>query len=108
MKNNFKLGDKVSYNIISQKVKINYPPDSYDKEITHNRRVPFKLDKRRFGIVAGRRKLTFETTFEILINENSYLYIDTLNQDFQFAYLIAYDLGKTNFVLAKDLKEENK
>ena len=76
------------------------------------RRESIKLDKERVGYIAGRRRFTFRTYFQVeFMDEDSELqpdeWVDIIKQEYGFAYLIAYDMGKTNYALEEDLKEVN-
>lgn len=111
----FKLGQKVKYKRINKKIKMNEHYltkedfcDDEKKEL--NRREFIELDNERIGYIAGRRKFTFRTTFQVAdvydadepTNDE---FVDIVEQDYKFTYLVAYDMGKTNYVLEKDLRE---
>lgn len=67
------------------------------------------LNKERVGYIMGRRKLVFKTIFSV--NDDNYdddhniiEFVDIERQEYRFVYLIAYNMGKTNYVLEEDLK----
>lgn len=60
----------------------------------------------------GRRRLTFRTIFAVETDngdefEPATEWVDIKRQEYGFAYLVAYSMGKTDYVLEKDLKETN-
>jgi len=111
----FKLSQKVRYKRISKKIEINMQyfdvPDfeqGEEKELA--RREFVELDKERIGYIMGRRKLAFKTIFSVNSNDydddyNIIEFVDIERQEYKFAYLIAYNMGQTNYVLEEDLKE---
>ena len=114
----FRLGQKVKYKRISKKIEIDRQfwvsedfKEGEEKKL--ERREFIELDKERTGYIMGRRKLTFNTIFSV--NNDNYdddhNIIDFVNierQEYKFAYLVAYNMGKTDYVLEGDLKNENK
>lgn len=110
----FKLGQKVKYKRISKKIEINMQyfdvPDfeqGEEKELA--RREFIELEKERTGYIVGRRKLVFKTIFSV--NNDNYdddsniiEFVDIKRQEYGFAYLVAYGMGQTNYVLEEDLK----
>lgn len=117
--NRMKLGQKVKYKQIVRKRSCEYEDyieiddfeDDDDKKIL--KRVDIvDLEKERIGFVAGRRKIVFETIFELDIYPGDYdgereESIEIAEQKYKQVYLVAYDMGKTNYVLEKDLEEIN-
>ena len=56
----------------------------------------------------GRRKLVFNTVFEAAREEGDYMtpdaeWVKIKRQDMRFAYVVAYNMGKTDYVLEGDL-----
>jgi len=113
----FKLGQRVRYRRITKKIEINQKYWEFDdfkeyEEKVLRRRELVYLDKKRIGYIVGRRKLVFYTIFEAVREEGDFLepgaeWVKIKRQEYGFAYLIAYTMGKTNYVLEKDLKEIN-
>ncbi|MCK4447007.1 MAG: hypothetical protein KAW56_07990 [Candidatus Marinimicrobia bacterium] len=113
----FKLGQKVGYRRISRKIEINmqyWTADNFgeDEEKILRRREFVCLDKKRIGYIMGRRRLTFRTIFAVETDsgvefEPATEWVDIKRQEYGFAYLVAYSMGKTDYVLEKDLKETN-
>lgn len=116
VKMKFKLGQEVKYRKISKKIKINrhfWTPEDFeqDEEKILERRELIELDKGRIGYIAGRRKLVFQTIFSLNYDsydvDNDILgFVDIVRQEEKFAYLVAYTMGKTNYVLEEDLNKE--
>ena len=111
----FKLGQKVKFKRISKKIDMseNYVSfddfDDNEEEINVNRRIFDSFSKPIIGYIAGRRRLVDKTTFIMMDGrEDDPDYIDIAKQEYMFFYLVAYDMGKTYFVLEEDLKEEDK
>jgi len=114
----FKLGQKVRYKRISKKLKMMEKyltlkdfREGEDEEKTLERRESIELNKERIGYIAGRRKFTFRTYFQVITDrgdgyEPESEWVQVMDQDYKYAYLVAYDMGKTNYVLEEDLKEE--
>ena len=114
----FKLGQKVKYKRISKKLRMQdyyLNPDDLigDEEKSLERRKIIKLEKERIGFIVGRRKKVFKTYLKIEYrSEDDYPlcinqpdeWLNITKQIFGFVYLIAYDMGKTNYVLEKDLE----
>lgn len=111
----FKLGQKVKYKRISKKLMMS---EQYltvedfggDEEKTLKRRESVELEKERIGYIAGRRKFTFKTYFQVVTDrgdgfEPETEWVQVMDQDYKFAYVVAYDMGKTNYVLEEDLRE---
>ena len=109
----FKLGQKVRYKRITKKIEIDMQYWEYDdfkeyeeKELT--RREFVELDKEKIGYVMGRRKLVFKTYF-IAVGDNGDIYepatewVEIARQEYGFAYLVAYGMGQTNYVLEEDI-----
>jgi len=113
----YKLGQKVSYKRITKKIEINMqfwtPKDFKEGEEKHlNRREFIELDKERIGYVMGRRKLVFGTYFGVKVEEGTIYepgaeWVKIVRQAKGYAYLVAYTMGKTNYVLEDDLREAN-
>jgi len=111
----FELGQKVKYKRFTRKIEINMrywdvPDFEQDEEKELARREFIELDKERTGYIMGRRKLVFQTIFSV--NNDHYDddgnvidFVDIERQEYGFAYLVAYGMGHTNFVLEEDLKE---
>lgn len=109
----FKLGQKVSYIRISRKIEIDQKYWEFDdfeeyEEKTLKRRESVHLDKARIGYILGRRKLVFNTIFEAVREEGDFLepgaeWVKIKRQEYGFVYLVAYDMGHTNYVLERDL-----
>jgi len=115
----FKLGQKVKYRRITRKIKIGEQylnPDNFteDEEKYLKRREIVYLDKMRTGYIAGRRRFVFGTILGIEYNdgllEDEYdsrpdEWVDIKRQEYEFAYLVAYTMGKTDYVLEGDLNK---
>ena len=91
-----------------------WTPDDFEqgeeKELA--RREFIELEKERIGYVMGRRKLVFKTIFSV--NNDNYDddsniidFVDIERQEYKFAYLVAYGMGQTNYVLEEDLNKGN-
>ena len=117
----FKLGQKVRYKRISKKIEIDMqywaPRDfeEYEEKILERREL-IELGKERIGYIMGRRKLVFKTIFSVNnehydsdddISYENVNFVDIARQEKGFAYLVAYGMGQTNYVLEEDLKEVN-
>jgi len=111
----FKLGQKVRYKRISKKIEIDMqywaPRDfeEYEEKILERREL-IELNRERTGYVMGRRKLVFKTIFWVNEfydhdDEETKLFVDIARQEYGYAYLVAYGMGQTNYVLEEDLKE---
>ena len=110
----FKLGQKVKYRRISKKIEIDRQfwtlidfEEDDEKEL--ERREFIGLDKGRTGYIAGRRKLVFKTYFGVESDNGDNFepptdWVDIKRQEYGYVYLIAYTMGKTNYVLEEDLK----
>ena len=113
----YRLGQKVKYKRISKKIEIDmqyWTPDDFeeDEEKVLERRKFIELEKEKTGYVMGRRKLAFKTIFWVNEfydhdDEETKLFVDIARQEYGFAYLVAYTMGKTDYVLEEDLKEVN-
>jgi len=113
----FKLGQKVRYRRITRKRKIDQKYWEFDdfkeyEEKHLKRRELVYLDKEINGYVVGRRKLVFYTIFEAVREEGDFLepraeWVKIKRQEYGFAYLVAYTMGKTDYVLEKDLRGVN-
>jgi len=113
----FKLGQKVKYKRISKKIIMGehyLNPDDFTEYEGKSleRRESIKLEKERIGYIAGRRRFTFRTYFQVEYrDEDSDLqpgeWVCIVKQEYGFAYLIAYTMGKTNYVLEDDLRGVN-
>lgn len=109
----YKLGQKVRYKRITKKIEINMqywdvPDFEQDEEKELARREFIELNKGRTGYIMGRRKLVFKTIFGISHEEFAETdYVDIIRQEYGFAYLVAYGMRHTNYVLEEDLKEGN-
>ena len=109
----FKLGQEVSYKRISKKIEIDMqyfdvPDFNQVEEKELERRKFITLNKERTGYIMGRRKLVFKTIFSVYSNDydDDYKvieYVDIARQEYGFAYLVAYNMGKTDFVLEEDI-----
>jgi len=117
----FKLGQHVRYKRISKKIEIDmqyWTPDDFkenpetceieEKELA--RREFVNLKNERIGYVMGRRKLTFKTYFKVETDsgdgfEDGADWVDIARQEYSYAYLIAYTMGKTDYVLEEDLED---
>ena len=110
----FKLGQKVKYKRISKKLMMS---EQYltvkdfkeDEERTLERRESIELEKERIGYIAGRRKFTFKTYFQVVTDRGDSFepeseWVQVMDQDYKYAYIVAYDMGKTNYVLEEDLR----
>ena len=110
----FKLGQKVKYKRISKKIEIDmqfWVVDDFeeDEEKELMRRKFIELEKERIGYVMGRRKLAFKTIFVVEIDngdgfEDATEWVDIKRQEYGYAYLIAYTMGKTDYVLEENLR----
>jgi len=114
----YKLGQKVKYKRITKKIKIGEQylnPDNFTEgeEKYLKRREIIYLDKTRTGYIAGRRRFVFGTILGIEYKddflEDEYNsqpdeWVDIKRQEWGYAYLVAYDMGKTNYVLEEDLE----
>ena len=114
----FRLGQKVSYKRISKKIEIDmqyWTPDDFaegDEEKILERRKFIELKKERTGYVMGRRNLVFKTHFGIERDsgddwEPATEWVEIKKQTKNFAYLVAYGMGQTNYVLEEDLNKGN-
>ena len=114
----FKLGQKVKYMRITRKIEINmqyWTPDDftkYDEEKILRRRELVYFDKKRIGYIMGRRKLVFYTIFGVERDSGDNFepeseWVEIKRQEYGFAYLVAYNMGKTDYVLEDDLREAN-
>jgi len=113
----YRLGQKVKYKRISKKIEIDMqywiPKDfEQDEEKILERREFIELYEERIGYIVGRRKLVFQTIFSV--NNDNYddvgdviEFVNIVRQEKRFAYLVAYGMGQTNYVLEEDLKEVN-
>jgi len=111
----FRLGQKVKYKRISKKIEIDMqyfdvPDFEQGEEKVLERREFIELKKERTGYIVGRRKLVFKTIFSV--NNDNYdddsniiEFVEIARQEYGFAYLIAYGMGQTNYVLEEDLRE---
>ena len=82
-----------------------------DEEKALERREFVELKNERIGYVMGRRKLTFITYFVVARDSGDNFepeteWVEIARQEYGFAYLVAYTMGKTNYVLEEDLREE--
>lgn len=112
----FKLGQKVKFNRVSKKIDMSGEEyhvtwDDFkgeDEEVKRYRRYEDSYFSDFVGYVAGRRRLVTETTFRIFINSDpdEPNHIGISEQKYGLFYLVAYDMGKTYFVLEEDLREE--
>jgi len=110
----YKLGEKVKYKRISKKIEIDmqfWVVDDFveDEEKELMRRKFVELEKERIGYIMGRRKLAFKTIFVVEIDngdgfEDATEWVDIKRQEYGYAYLVAYTMGKTNFVLEENLR----
>ena len=111
----YRLGQKVKYKRISKKIEIDMqyfgvPDFDQGEEKILERREFIELDKERTGYIMGRRKLVFKTIFWVNEfydhdDEETKLFVDIARQEYGYAYLVAYGMGQTNYVLEEDLKE---
>ena len=110
----FRLGQKVKYKRISKKIEIDmqyWEPGDFvedDEEKILERREFIELDKERVGYVMGRRKLTFKTYFKVETDNGDEFepatdWVGIARQEYGYAYLIAYTMGKTDYVLEEDI-----
>lgn len=109
----FKLGQKVKYKRISKKIEINMQyfdvPDfeqGEEKELA--RREFIELEKERTGYIMGRRRFTFKTYFQVAKDsgddwEPETEWVEIVRQEYGYAYLVAYTMGKTDYVLEEDI-----
>jgi len=120
----FKLGQKVIYKRVSKKIEIDmqyWTPDDFKENPETNeieekelaRREFIELKNERTGYVMGRRRLTFGTYLGVEVDSGDNFepeteWVDIKRQKYKFAYLIAYTMGKTNYVLEEDLKGVDK
>jgi len=110
----YRLGQKVKYKRISKKIMIDtqyWTPDDFEgyEEKVLERRESIESKNERIGYVMGRRKLTFKTYFVVARDsgddwEPETEWVEIARQEYGFAYLIAYGMGQTNYVLEEDLK----
>jgi len=110
----FRLGQKVKFNRISKKIDMSREEyfvtfnDFYGniEEVKRYRRYEDSYSIAFIGYVAGRRRLVTETIFCIYRNSNPDEpdHVRILKQKYELFYLVAYDMGKTYYVLEKDLK----
>lgn len=106
----YKLGQKVKYQRMITKKKFSAYlalkdfSDCVEREIT--RREFVGLDKERIGYIMGRRNVVFNTTFTIDDNVDPDLpdHIGVGMQDKRLVYVVAYNMGKTDYVMEGDLK----
>jgi len=109
-----RLGQKVKYKkyVPTQKEKPNLNVDDVEDELMVIRRKPIELKKERVGYVAGKRKILFKSIF-VHGYDSGDLYeppsdwIEIAQQKFKIVYLVAYNWGKTNYVLEEDLEAQN-
>ena len=114
----FKLGQKVKYRRISKKIEIDQQYWDFDdfeeyEEKTLKRRELIWLGKERNGYIVGRRKLVFNTVFEAVREEGDFMTpdhegVEIKRQEYGFAYVVAYTMGKTDYVKEEDLIEGGK
>jgi len=118
----FKLGQKVIYKRISKNIEIDmqfWTPDDFKEDPETNeieekelaRREFIELKNERTGYVMGRRRLIFRTYLGVEIDSGDNFepeteWVDIKRQEYGFAYLVAYGMGQTNYVLEEDLREE--
>ena len=114
----FKLGQKVKFNRFSKKIDMSREEyfvtfddfQDFPEEVKRYRRYEDAYKKGFTGYIAGRRRLVIETYFDIEKNmepgETDYIKIK--KQKYGMFYLVAYDMGKTYFVLEEDLEAEPK
>jgi len=114
----YRLGQKVKYKRISKKIEINmqyWTADDFEpnEEKILERRESIEFYKERTGYVMGRRNLVFRTIFSVNYShydndeDISYAavnFVEIAKQEYGFAYLVACDMGHTNYVLEEDLK----
>ena len=116
----FKLGQRVKYKRISKKIEIDmqfWTPDDFKEDPETNEieerelmRIELvELKDERTGYVMGRRRLTFRTYLGVEIDSGDNFepeteWVDIKRQEYGFAYLVAYGMGQTNYVLEEDLK----
>jgi len=107
----FKLGQKVRYKNILRKTS-NYLHVNNDdfmpneiKEIKNIKSVI--LNEKRIGYVMGTRYRKFKTFISIFDDGDfGQSYIAASGREMKQVYLIAYTMGKTNYVLEEDLERE--
>jgi len=109
----YKLGQKVKYRRITKKIEIDQKYWEFDdfeeyEEKHLKRRELVYLVEERTGYIMGRRKLVFETIFEAVREEGEFMepgaeWVKIKRQEYGFAYLIAYTMGKTDYVLEKNI-----
>jgi hypothetical protein len=105
----FELGQKVKYKKVVRKTHIYLHckvEDFYTgetKEVIERR--SYELSGEKIGIVMGKRKLIFSSILGVKIGDFDQPYIEAIERPMKQVYLIAYDLGHTNYVLEEDLKE---
>ena len=110
----YRLGQKVRYKRISKKIEIDmqyWTPDDFEgyEEKVLERREFIEFYKERTGYVMGRRNLVFRTYFVVARDsgddwEPASEWVEISRQEYGFAYLVACDMGHTNYVLEEDLK----
>jgi len=111
----YKLGQKVSYKRISKKKEImeqylTLKDFEEFEEKTLERRESIELANERTGYIMGRRRFTFKTYFQVVTDrgdgyEPESEWVQVMDQDYGFAYQVAYTMGKTDYVLEEDLEE---
>jgi len=115
----FKLGQKVSYQWISKKLKMggdnyttlaNFKADDDDDDdyvMTIERREMKILKKPRIGYIVGRRRVIFKTVLVEVYESDPSLqdFIDINEQIYRTFYLVASNMRNYDYVLEKDLKE---
>ena len=112
----FRLGQKVGYKRISKKIEIDmqyWVVDDFeeDEEKGLERREFIELEKERIGYVMGRRKLVSITYFQVFTDngdnfEPATEFVGITKQKYQYFYVVAYTMGKTNYALEEDLEED--
>jgi len=108
----FKLGQKVNYKNILRKTSNylhvkddDFIPDE-TKEIKNIKRVT--LNEKRIGYVMGTRYRKFKTFISVFDDGDfGQSYIAASGREMKQVYLVAYTMGKTDYVLEEDLKEVN-
>jgi len=108
----FKLGQKVSYRRISNKLDMTehyLTPRSF-VNIGDERKVPRRmsviLDKERTGYIVGKRRLVSVSTLtlEYESNPDKPDYVDIVKQEYETFYLVACNMRNYDYVLEKDLR----
>ena len=103
----FKLGQKVKYKNIVRKThnylhcKIEDFYSGEKKEVIE--RKSYELPEEKIGIVMGKRKLIFSDILGVKIGDFDQPYVEAIERPAKQVYLIAYDLGHTNYVLEEDI-----